>query len=293
MRTSWKAFVVGAAVLLTAGQAPDADHMAFKARVDTLLDAVRAGDEARFATLVGRIFPDQPPSDPDEGPLLGDYAAEPPYYGPLTLASLRRFATACSYSGPDARMPVQPLSFSGLYSCGGEPGHSLGVHFSADGRLAVWITIMSPRMQAEADARGLQMQAEDAVAMAEQARDVTRIAGRVDALFVAALAGDRTRFDALVGRGFEGRGATLSDERHGEPVAGPLTMEALRPIAAACRRALDEPPYQSFDMAEEINQEAAYICDGEPGYVLHAGFEQGGARIGWLRMEGRIRRPMP
>jgi hypothetical protein len=292
MRVSWKAALSAAAVTLSAAQAPPDEYDMLKAKVDRLLDSVRANDEARFATLIGRIFPDEPPMDPDEGPLLGDYAIDPTYYGPLTLASLRRFARDCSYTGADSSIPPAPLRFFGVYRCNGESGHTMGVHFSADARLAVWITIMSPQVRAEAAERGAELMAADAASEVERLAEVMRVAGTVDALFAAAAARDQARFDALLGEGFEGGGPVLSDERSGVRQAGPLTLEALRPIAVACRREGEEP-YQVMDMSDEINQEGPLVCDGESGFRLLAGYERNGTRIAWLRVEGRVRVPFP
>ena len=277
--------------MLAATQSPT-DQQETRTKIDRLLDAVRANDEAVFATLVGGL--ETPlPSDPYSGPQLGDYAAEPTYYGPLTLASLRRFANACTYSGPDPNVPAEPLVFGGVYTCDGEAGHTLTAQFSLDGRRAVWITIMSPADHRALAEQGERIRAQDAVAETERRAEVAQVSGVVDALFAAALAADRTRFDALVGRGFEGRGAGLTDDRGAERQPGPLTLERLRPIAAECRRDTSEEPYQYFDMWGEIEQEARFTCNGIPGHVLVAGFEQNGTRVGWLRLEGPIRRPLP
>lgn len=292
MRPRRISLLIAAAATLSAAQAPPDRHDVLKARVEQLLDMVRANDEARFATLIGRIFPDEPPMDPDEGPLLGDYATDPIYYGPLTLASLRRFARDCRYTGVDISVPPDPLRFHGIYSCNGEAGHTMGVHFSADGRLAVWITIMSPQAIARAAEQGAEMMAADAASVAAERAEVMRVAGTVDALFAAAVAGDQARFDALLGAGFEGRGPVLSDERSGVRRAVPLTLEALRPIAAACHRG-EELPYQATDMSDQITQDGPLTCDGESGMRLLAVFEQNGTRVASLVVEGRVRLPFP
>jgi hypothetical protein len=292
MRVRWIAVGIAAAATLSAAQAPTNRHEVLKAKVDLLLDSVRANDEARFATLVGRIFSDEPPVDPDEGPLLGDYAADPIYYGPLTLASLRRFARDCRYTGPDSDLPQDPLRFHGLYNCSGEAGHTMGVHFSADARLAVWITIMSPQDHAELASQNARIAAADAISAAAERAEVMRVAGTVDALFAAAAAGDQARFNELLGEGFEGGGPVLSDERAGVRRAVPLTLEALRPIAAACRRG-EEEPYQAMNMSDQIIQEGPLVCGGEAGMRLIAVYEQNGTRVASLVVEGRVRLPWP
>jgi len=291
MHAVWKALLSVAAIGLCAAPSPAQPQPDTRARIDRLLDAVRANDEALFATLVGGME-SAGPTDAENGPQLGDYGASPQYYGPLTLASLRRFAAACRYDGPDPQAPPDPLQFGGRYTCDGEAGHTLGAQFSLDGLRAVWITIMTPADHRALAEQGDRIAAQDAVAEAAYRDEVGRVAGTVDALFAAAREGDSARFRALLGRGERG-GPTLSDDRGAEPRVVPLTVEALRPIAAACSRTPGEEPYQRFDQFEQLLQDAAFICDGEPGYLLIARFERNGARISWLQLEGRVRRPFP
>lgn len=292
MNAIWKAVLSFAVVTLVAAQAPADGHQEQRFKIDRLLDAVRANDEALFATLIGGLETDEPP-DAYNGPQLGDYAAEPNYYGALTLAALRRFATACTYAGPNPEVPADPSVFSGFFTCNGEAGHSLTAGFSLDGRRVSAITIMSPADHRALGEQGERLRAEDAVAEAERRAEVAAVTAVVDQLFAAALAGDEARFNALLGRGYQGRGATLVDDRGAAPQGGTLTIAALRPIATDCRRDQGEEPYQYFDMSGEIEQEARFICNGVAGHVLTAGFERNGTRVGWLRLEGQVRRPLP
>jgi len=265
MRTAWKSTIAVAAIALCAAQAPADLHQDRRARIDRLLEAVRTGDEAGFATLV-----DPRDSEEDEqSTMIADYAADPSTYEGLTLASLRRFANACVYAGPDPEMITDPPLFAGLYTCNGEPGHSLVAQFGADGRIAVGMTIRSPSdrlAQLRFDARS---------------RAASAI---IDALFEAALAGNQAGFDEFVGRG-DRRGPVLTDSRGAAaPRIVPLTPQALRPIAAECRRAPGERPRESVEESGQVVQEAIYVCGGASRYHLFAGFEPD-ATVAWLRIE--------
>lgn len=286
-----KLLIAALPLALCAAQAPDAapDVNAMMAR---LLDTVRANDETAFAPLVGGM--EEPrPADPANGPVLGDYGATPPYYGPLTLASMRRFAMACRYEGPDPNFPAEPLQFGGRYSCNGEAGHTLNAQFSLDGRRAVWITIMTPADHRALAEQGDRIAAQDAVTEAARQAEEGRIAAVVDALFAAAREGDQARFRSLLGRGELDRAPFLSDERWPEPRSAPLTVETLRRIAATCRRTPGGEIYQHFDQDEQIVQEAPFTCDDRPARALTARFERNGTRISWLRLEGVVARPLP
>ncbi len=254
-----------AAFALCAAQAAADLHQDRRARIDRLLEAVRADDERGFAALV-----DPRDSEEDEqSTMIADYAADPSTYEALTVASLRRFANACTYAGPDPEMITEPPFFAGLYTCNGEPGHSLVAQFGADGRVAVGMTIRSPSdrlAQLRFDARS---------------RAASAI---VDALFEAALAEDRARFDEFVGTG-DRRRPVLTDSRGAAaPRVVPLTPQALRPIAAECRRAPGERPRESVEKLGQVVQEAIYVCGGGSRYHLFAGFGAD-ATVVWMRIE--------
>jgi hypothetical protein len=142
------------------------------------------------------------------------------------------------------------------------------------------------------DEERARIQASYAASQAEERAEVMRVAGTVDALFAAALAGDQARFAALLGRGFEGGGAAFADDRLARSAGAPLTIEALRPIALQCRRDAGEPD-QSMTMSDEIIQEAPYICNGEPEHRIVVVFEENGTKIAGVTVEGRVRWPFP
>jgi hypothetical protein len=265
MRAIRQALLPAAAFALCAVQAPADLHQDRRARIDRLLEAVRAGDEAGFAALV-----DPRDSEQDEQrTMIADYAADPSTYEDLTVASLRRFANACRYAGPDPDMIIEPEVFAGLYTCNGEPGHSLVAEFGADGRVAVGMTIRSP-----ADRRAQ-------VLFDERSRVASAI---VDALLEAARSGDQAGFDALLGRGPGRRGPRLTDSRGAAPRSVALTSQALRPIAAECRRAPGERPREEVEVTGQVVQQAIFICGGTSRYHLFAGFEAD-AKVAWLRIE--------
>lgn len=258
--------------------------------IDRLLDAARTGADSQFQRQLVRPVAEDAQASLSDNRLGSDL-------GPLTLARIRPFATACTRGmAPREHIFTLPPTHTVSYVCDGEAGYELYAIFDDSGTRIESISLWGPRSNADTppmtDEERARIQASDAASEAEERAEIMRVAGTVDALFAAAIAGDQVRFAALLGRGFEGGGAVLADDRSGVRQAGPLTLEALRPIAAACRRA-EEEPYQNMDMSDEINQEAPYICNGEPGFRLLARFEENGAKVASLHIEGRVRLPFP
>jgi hypothetical protein len=259
--------------------------------IDRLLDAARTGADSQFQQQL------VPPVAGDAQASLSDDRIGSDL-GPLTLARLRPFATACARGrAPREHIFTLPPTHTVSYVCDGEAGYELYAIFNDSGTRIESISLWGPRSNADvppmSDEERARIQASAAASEAEERAEVMRVAATVDTLFAAALAGDRESFQALLGRGLDGGGAALADDRSAGSLAVPLTLEALRPIAAECRRMPGDEPYQNLDMSDRINQEARFICNGVPGHFLYAGFEENGTRIGWLRLEGPVRRPFP
>lgn len=259
------------------------------AAVDRLLDAARNGADAQFQPLL------IPATGGTQASLSDNRTGSD--LGPLTIARLRPFATACTPStDPSEYIFTLPPTHGASYVCDGEAGYGLYAIFDDSGTRIESISLWGPRSNADippmSDEERARIQASDAASEATQRAEVMRVAGTVDALFAAAIAGDRARFDALLGRGFEGGGAVFADDRLARSNGVPLTIDTLRPIARQCRRDVEEP-YQSMDMGNEINQDAPYICNDQPGHRLLVGFEENGTKIAWMTLEGRVRWPFP
>lgn len=259
------------------------------AAIDRLVDAARSGADAQFQQLL-RPFTGNAQASLSDNRTGSDL-------GPLTVARLRPFAAACTRSAESSEYVFTlPPTHRVNYVCGGETGYDLYAIFDDSGTRIESISLWGPRSNADippmSDAEWARIQASDAASEAERRAEVMRVAGTVDALFAAALAGDQARFSALLGRGFEGGGAAFADDRLARSQGAPLTIEALRPIALQCRRDAEEP-YQSMDMSDEILHEAPYICNGESGHRIIVSFEENGTKIASVMVEGRVRWPFP
>lgn len=278
MRILLKALLPVAALLLCGVQGPAVDRAALRDNVAHMLDAVRANDEARFQAIIAQLIPGQLPNHPEVGPELHDSWSETAYTGPLTLASLRRFASECAYVGPDSRVLPEPPDYAAVYSCNGEPGHSLNVVFDVEGRF-IWINLMSPEAHAAVEAQERQRQEENAENEARRMVAERLLAARVDELLAAARDGDDGRFAAILGRR-----PTFTDDRAGSGRNVAATVAALAPVARDCQRAADPAILTTHNMMNLREQDAAFVCGGA-SYVLITTFDEAD-RIVALRIGG-------
>lgn len=282
-----------------AAPTPESDYegweRALEARLnremDALIDAGRTGDEARIAALM--VAADAETS----GPRMHDYRASGADRLALTREALRDFATRCRRSREQQEFFLTvAYSLSVQYECGGDPGYSIYAFWNEEGDRIESLSVYGPESSrelspAEITVNQAAVAAENAVYEAEREAEEARFRATVDALFAAAAAGDQARFAALLGRGHEGRGTAFRDDRN-EIIGVPITIEAVRPLAAACRRA-DEPSQLMSGMEPtDMSQTAWFLCDGRRTYI-EAGFEENGAKIHFLIVEGEVRRQDP
>ena len=228
------------------------------ATLDTLLDAARDADAARFNAL---LVPAE-----GEAPWLRDGAAGEIFPGPLTVDRLHRFATACRRS--DYRAPLQapePHLHSASFECGSEHGIAALVQYEQDGtRVSAVFTVNQHRAVER---------------IPDHLARVAALPGLVDRLLAAAAVGDEAQFAAIIADSSPSFGPSLFDERatvRGEGVRATLSAAALRPLLTDCRPSSFEPRSLTTDPPIHVR---AFDCPGQPPVELSVGFDRSGTRI--------------
>jgi hypothetical protein len=253
---------------------PNPDHLARVAAlpglVDQLLAAAASGDQARFAVLVAAPSNGLSPSLFDERATARGEGVRTA----LTAATLWPLIANCrpgSYQ--PAAMNIDPPIQLRALDCPGQPPVLLSLGFDREGTRIVIVAVtrhVPPdpvHIAYDAEMRSLQR----------------TMFATVDALLAAARDGAGARFAALLTEPSMGGPATLTDDRESGGVRQLLTVESLRPFAAACRRSSAD---SEFSFSEPLLETIDYLCGGMPGFQIYAEFTPAADAVGSITLIG-------